>query len=84
MGSGVSEVRPRDPLASGALRVALEKLRVMGSVLYIGAHPDDENTAMLAYLANGRRMRAAYLSLTRGDGGQNLLGSETGELPPNG
>jgi LmbE family N-acetylglucosaminyl deacetylase len=61
-------------------RVALEKLAVVGSVLYIGAHPDDENSALLAYLAKGRKLRTAYLSLTRGDGGQNLIGTEQGEL----
>ena len=52
---------------------------MLGSVLYIGAHPDDENTALLAYLAKGRRLRTGYLSLTRGDGGQNLIGTEQGE-----
>ena len=61
-------------------KLALERLKVVGSVLMIGAHPDDENTALLAYLARGRKARAAYLSLTRGDGGQNLIGSEQGEL----
>lgn len=61
-------------------QAALRKLLVTGSVLYVGAHPDDENTAMLAYLARGRGARTAYLSLTRGDGGQNLLGTEKGEL----
>jgi hypothetical protein len=61
-------------------KLALERLKVLGSVLMIGAHPDDENTALLAYLARGRKARAAYLSLTRGDGGQNLIGSEQGEL----
>lgn len=59
---------------------ALRKLQVTGSVLYVGAHPDDENTALLAYLARGRGARTAYLSLTRGDGGQNLLGTEKGAL----
>jgi LmbE family N-acetylglucosaminyl deacetylase len=59
--------------------LALRQLGVVGSVLYVGAHPDDENTALLAYLAKGRGVRTAYLSLTRGDGGQNLLGSEKGE-----
>jgi len=62
------------------LQLALDRLNVLGRVLYIGAHPDDENTALLAYLANERLVDAAYLSLTRGDGGQNLLGSEKGEL----
>src|SRR3984957_11594996 len=50
----------------------------MGSVLYIAAHPDDENTQLIAYLARGRNYRMAYLSLTRGDGGQNVLGPELG------
>jgi LmbE family N-acetylglucosaminyl deacetylase len=56
----------------------LHKLGVAGSVLYVAAHPDDENTALLAYLANGAQVRTAYLSITRGDGGQNLIGSEQG------
>lgn len=59
---------------------ALRKLLVTGSVLYVGAHPDDENTSVLAYLARGRGARTGYLSLTRGDGGQNLLGTEKGEM----
>ena len=65
---------------AGQTELALERLNVLGSVLTVGAHPDDENTALLAYLARGRKIRAAYLSLTRGDGGQNLIGSEKGEL----
>ncbi len=60
--------------------LALEKLTVVGSALYVAAHPDDENTAMLAWLSNGRLVRTGYLSLTRGDGGQNLIGDEKGEL----
>jgi LmbE family N-acetylglucosaminyl deacetylase len=56
----------------------LQKLSVLGSVLYVAAHPDDENTSLLTYLANGKMVRAAYLSVTRGDGGQNLIGSEQG------
>ena len=56
----------------------LKKLEVFGSVLYIAAHPDDENTRLLAYLANERRFRTGYLSITRGDGGQNLIGDEQG------
>jgi len=50
----------------------------LGSVLYVAAHPDDENTQLLTYLARGRNYRTAYLSLTRGDGGQNVLGGEFG------
>src|SRR5271157_309689 len=56
----------------------LHSFREMGSVLYIAAHPDDENTELIAYLARGRNYRTAYLSLTRGDGGQNVLGPEIG------
>src|SRR5947199_1148726 len=51
----------------------------MGSVLYVAAHPDDENTALIAYFARGRGYRTAYLSLTRGDGGQNEIGPEFDE-----
>ena len=56
----------------------LKKLEVFGAVLYIAAHPDDENTRLLAYLANERKFRTGYLSITRGDGGQNLIGDEQG------
>ena len=56
----------------------LESFRQMGRVLYIAAHPDDENTELLAYLSRGRNYRTAYLSLTRGDGGQNVLGADLG------
>ena len=62
------------------LQLALRKLANTGGALYIAAHPDDENTAMLAWLANDRLYRTAYLSLTRGDGGQNLIGEEKGAL----
>jgi hypothetical protein len=61
-------------------KLELERLTVLGSVLTISGHPDDENATIIAYLARGRKARAAYLSLTRGDGGQNLIGSEQGEL----
>ncbi|MBE0656524.1 MAG: PIG-L family deacetylase [Bryobacteraceae bacterium] len=56
----------------------IERLRNTGRVLMIAAHPDDENTALLAYCARGRKLQTAYLSLTRGEGGQNLIGSEQG------
>jgi LmbE family N-acetylglucosaminyl deacetylase len=65
-------------LDAAEIQLGLEKLNVLGSVLYVAAHPDDENTAALAYFSKGRKLRTAYLSLTRGDGGQNLIGSETG------
>lgn len=58
----------------------LRRLNVLGTVLYVAAHPDDENTRWLATLANEHHFRAAYLSLTRGEGGQNLIGSELGPL----
>jgi len=60
------------------LEIALDKLNVLGSVLYVGAHPDDENTSLLALLSKGRKYRTAYLSVTRGEGGQNLIGPEQG------
>src|SRR4051812_6555760 len=68
------------PAQPDAARIALglRKLNVVGSVLYVAAHPDDENTALISYLANGRLVRTGYLSVTRGDGGQNLIGSEQG------
>lgn len=73
------------PLAAEAkntaeLQLALRKLNVVGTALYVAAHPDDENTAMLAWLANERLYRTGYLSMTRGDGGQNLIGDEKGPL----
>jgi LmbE family N-acetylglucosaminyl deacetylase len=64
---------------SGEVQQLLRKLNVLGSALYIAAHPDDENTGMIAYLSNGELLRTAYLSTTRGDGGQNLIGPEIRE-----
>lgn len=61
-----------------AILQEMKSFREFGSVLYIAAHPDDENTLLLAYLARGRDYRTAYLSLTRGDGGQNVLGPQFG------
>ncbi len=58
----------------------IKKLNFLGSVLYLAAHPDDENTRMISYLANEMNARTGYLSLTRGDGGQNLIGSQLREL----
>lgn len=65
-------------LSSSDILVGLKKLNVLGSVLYVAAHPDDENTRLLAYFAKGKLYRTGYLSLTRGDGGQNLIGNEQG------
>jgi LmbE family N-acetylglucosaminyl deacetylase len=58
----------------------IQKLNFLGSVLYIAAHPDDENTRLISYLSNEKKARTVYLSLTRGDGGQNLIGPELREL----
>src|ERR1043165_7255607 len=62
---------------SGAAEIeqALHKVNQLGTVLMIAAHPDDERTAVLAYFARGRHMRTAYLSVTRGEGGPDLIGS---------
>lgn len=67
------------PLAPAAIAQELRSLRTVGTVLHIGAHPDDENTELITYLARGRGFRTAYLSLTRGDGGQNELGRDFDE-----
>jgi LmbE family N-acetylglucosaminyl deacetylase len=67
-------------LHAGELQLALKKLNTVGSALYLAAHPDDENTALIAWLGNDRLLNTGYLSLTRGDGGQNLIGPEQREL----
>ncbi|MBO6879690.1 PIG-L family deacetylase [Winogradskyella sp.] len=67
-------------LNSSEIYEAVQKLNVLGSVLYIAAHPDDENTRLISYMSNEVKARTAYLSLTRGDGGQNLIGPEIREL----
>lgn len=65
---------------AATLAHALDRLASSARVLYVAAHPDDENTRLLAFLANGRHVTAGYLSLTRGGGGQNLIGREQDEL----
>jgi LmbE family N-acetylglucosaminyl deacetylase len=67
------------PMNAAEIQLALQKLNVLGRVLYVAAHPDDENTNLMALWANGSLYDTAYLSVTRGDGGQNLLGPELGE-----
>jgi LmbE family N-acetylglucosaminyl deacetylase len=62
----------------GDIRLMLEKFSTVGSALYVAAHPDDENTRFITYLTHERKVRTAYISLTRGDGGQNLIGPERG------
>src|SRR5215471_4019731 len=74
-GSASAAEAPRE-MDAARIRLALEKLNVLGRALYIAAHPDDENTGLISYWANGALYDAAYLSLTRGDGGQNLIGPE--------
>ncbi len=75
-----SVAQVNNPLTASEIIQSLKKLNTVGSVLYIAAHPDDENTRLLGYLANEKKLRTGYLSLTRGDGGQNLIGKEQGEL----
>ena len=72
-----SQTAPPSDLVT--IEQSFKKLDVLGSVLYVAAHPDDENTRLLAYLAQEKHYRTGYLSLTRGDGGQNLIGNEQGE-----
>jgi LmbE family N-acetylglucosaminyl deacetylase len=78
--AGSSDVgHAAEPPSGAAILQQLRSFATMGSVLYIAAHPDDENTQVITYLARGRGYRTAYLSLTRGDGGQNMLGPQLGE-----
>jgi LmbE family N-acetylglucosaminyl deacetylase len=67
-----------ETIGSAEIFLRLKKLNVLGSVLYIAAHPDDENPRLIAYMAKDRLYRTGYLSMTRGDGGQNLIGDEQG------
>src|SRR5271156_3367383 len=73
-------IQASDSSSGSGILQQLKDLQELGSVLHIAAHPDDENTQLITYLARGRHVRTAYLSLTRGDGGQNLLGPEFGDL----
>lgn len=73
-----SKAQVPETYSSADIYMQLKKLNVLGSVLYIAAHPDDENNGFLPYLAKEKMYRTGYLSLTRGDGGQNLIGSEQG------
>src|SRR6187401_1964347 len=65
-------------ITSADIYLGLRKLNVLGSVLYVAAHPDDENTRLITYFSKDKLYRTGYLSLTRGDGGQNLIGNEQG------
>jgi LmbE family N-acetylglucosaminyl deacetylase len=76
----LTQAQTSPPADVSTMTQQLKKLNVLGSVLYIAAHPDDENTRLLAYLAQEKGYRTGYLALTRGDGGQNLIGNEQAEL----
>ncbi|WP_194850609.1 PIG-L family deacetylase [Nonlabens antarcticus] len=67
------------PTSSSEIYHKIEKLGFLGSALFIAAHPDDENTKLIGWLDNKKMARTAYLSLTRGDGGQNLVGPQLRE-----
>src|SRR5881398_3234838 len=71
-----AQVRPVNDYGALGLAQLLKRLNTTASVMMIGAHPDDEDSSLLAYLARGENARTAYLSLTRGDGGQNIIGPE--------
>ena len=77
-----SFVKAQQPQKLNAVEIysKIQKLNFLGSVLYIAAHPDDENTRLITYFSNEKKARTGYLSLTRGDGGQNLIGPELREL----
>ncbi len=76
----VGMAQPQKSYTSSEILLSLKKLNTAGKVLYVAAHPDDENTRLLSFLANERVYKTAYASLTRGDGGQNLIGNEQGPM----
>lgn len=76
--SGIINAQAPQSWSSADMYLAIRKLNVLGSVLYVAAHPDDENTRLIAYLSKDKLYRTGYLSMTRGDGGQNLIGDEQG------
>src|SRR5512143_2985018 len=78
-GPALLAAAPVETPNAAEIRLALAKLNVLGGVLYVAAHPDDENTALLAWASREKLVDAGYLSMTRGDGGQNLIGTESGE-----
>ncbi|WP_121666666.1 PIG-L family deacetylase [Mesonia aquimarina] len=77
--TSLSNAQAPQKLNSSEIYQAIEQLNFLGSVLYLAAHPDDENTKLISYFSNKVHARTAYLSLTRGDGGQNLIGPEIRE-----
>lgn len=79
LGSSIAQKTPEKNWSTSRIEHELEKMKHVGRVLYIAAHPDDENTQLISYLANVKGVDVAYMSLTRGDGGQDLLGPEVRE-----
>lgn len=79
LGASAQSGNPPAPVTISPALLDLRQFREVGSVLYVAAHPDDENTQLLAWLSRGQGYRTAYLSLTRGDGGQNVIGPELGD-----
>ncbi|MEQ8910032.1 MAG: PIG-L family deacetylase [Vicingaceae bacterium] len=80
LAASLFQLQAQRPIESSAdILQELKKLNIVGNALYVAAHPDDENTRLIAWLENERMVRTAYLSLTRGDGGQNLVGTEKGD-----
>ncbi len=77
-GIGGASAQAPATITSADMYLRLKKLNVLGTVLYVAAHPDDENSRLIAYMAKDRLYRTGYLSMTRGDGGQNLIGDEQG------
>ena len=69
-----SQTAPQADVAT--IEQSFKKLNVLGSVLYVAAHPDDENTRLITYFSKDKLYKTGYLSMTRGDGGQNLIGDE--------
>ena len=67
------------PLTTSEIYNGIQKLNTVGNALYVAAHPDDENTLLIAWLSKEKKVRTAYMALTRGDGGQNLIGPEQNE-----
>lgn len=78
--AGLLHAQPTPLRGSAELHELLDRLNTVGTVLMFGAHPDDENTAVMAYLARRRHLRTVYFSATRGEGGQNRIGPEQGDL----
>lgn len=77
---GLAQAQKPVAYSSSDIYESIKKLNFLGTALYIAAHPDDENTRLISYLSNEVKARTAYLSITRGDGGQNLIGTELREL----